>query len=224
MKLLITALTMIFISFSANAISIKNLSEPFVEKWPYLLPNVNYNNIKDMFNKYPDKTKLINFVYSKKTGSSFSNYGYRHKMGEMILNNNINIDIYGGSVELLKKKFGNRNNIKYSFAWKDVDKIYRDYKFSIAIENFTQPEYFSEKIIIPLLCGSIPIYLGCNNIDKYFKDYVIKLSGDLEEDKKLINNILENPDKYYKEIPISEIWNKIHLKNLIHEEFLIKNE
>ena len=47
--------------------------------------------------------------------------------------------------------------------------IYKDYKFSIVIENYIHPEYFSEKIMIPLLCGCIPIYIGCTNINNYFK-------------------------------------------------------
>ena len=38
---------------------------------------------------------------------------------------------------------------------------------------------------------------------------------------KIINKIFpERFDKYWKKIPISEIRNKIHLKNVIHEEFL----
>ena len=73
-------------------------------------------------------------------------------------------------------------------------------------------DYFSEKIMVPLLCGSIPIYLGCKNIDNYFKDYVIHLTGNLNDDITIINNVLANPDNYWKKIPISEIRNKIHLK------------
>ena len=70
------------------------------------------------------------------------------------------------------------------------------------------------------MCGCIPIYIGCKNIDSYFKDYVIHLSGNLNDDIKLLKNILNDPDKYYKKINIEEIKEIVHLKNIIHQEFL----
>ena len=36
------------------------------------------------------------------------------------------------------------------------------------MENKNQYGYITEKIINPLIAGSIPIYWGCKNIDKYF--------------------------------------------------------
>lgn len=142
--------------------------------------------------------KLIKYVYShkqwsmkdKNTGKELLLYGYRYELGNTILQNNIPVDIYGGSTNMLKKMFKNNENIKYGFDWKEINKIYENYKFSIVIENTREPEYFSEKIFIPLLCGCIPIYLGSTNIDNYFKDYVIHLSVN-------INDIFKFNQKYY---------------------------
>lgn len=195
-----------------------NSKPPFIEKWSYLLPLVNFSSINKYVIEYPIKHKIMNIAYSNKTNGIM--YNYRHQIGRHIINNNLDIDIYGHATKLLKKKFGNHKNIKHPFSWENVESIYDKYKFCIAIENSRDPEFFTEKIIIPLLCGCIPLYLGCVNIDKYFKDYVIHLSGNFDQDMKIVNDVLHNPDKYYKVIPIKEIQELIHMKNLIHCEFL----
>lgn len=215
-----------FIGSTKNYLQYSGL--PFIEKMSYQLPHISYKIINNYIENFPKKNKLINYVYShkqwsmkdKNTGKELLLYGYRYELGNTILQNNIPVDIYGGSTNMLKKMFKNNENIKYGFDWKEINKIYENYKFSIVIENTREPEYFSEKIFIPLLCGCIPIYLGSTNIDNYFKDYVIHLSGNINDDFNLIKNIINNPYKYYKKINIEEIKEKIHLKNIIHQEFL----
>lgn len=46
--------------------------------------------------------------------------------------------------------------------------LFLDYQFSLIIENSTQKNYFSEKLIDCLLMKTIPIYYGCVNIDDFF--------------------------------------------------------
>ena len=41
-------------------------------------------------------------------------------------------------------------------------------QFHIAIENVYENNYFSEKLIDCLITGTIPIYCGCTNLEKYF--------------------------------------------------------
>ena len=41
--------------------------------------------------------------------------------------------------------------------------------FHICIENISQKNWFTEKLIDPIVRKSIPIYIGCPNIDSYFK-------------------------------------------------------
>lgn len=197
-----------------------DLPDPFVEKWPYQLSMVSYEKINKFIENHPEKNKIMNLTYSYKNNNDQNLlYYYRHKLGDYILNNDFDIDIYGGSTDNLRNKFGNRTNIKNKFEWDNVSEIYKNYKFCIAIENCRNPEYFTEKIIIPLLCGTIPLYLGCTNIDNYFKDYVIHLKGDFTEDIIIIKDILDNPDKYYKKVNIQEIKEIVHMKNLIFKEF-----
>ena len=150
----------------------KNMSTlPFIEKMSYQLPHISYKIINNYIENFPKKNKLINYVYSwKNPGYPTHLYRYRHNLGKTIIKSNLPIDIYGSSTDGLKKNFPNKENIKYGFDLKDVNKIYENYKFCIVIENTREPEYFSEKIIIALLCGCVPIYLGCTNINNYFKD------------------------------------------------------
>lgn len=43
-----------------------------------------------------------------------------------------------------------------------------DYKFSIAIENTSTPDYWTEKIADCFLSYTVPLYFGATNIDHYF--------------------------------------------------------
>ena len=43
-----------------------------------------------------------------------------------------------------------------------------DYKYNLSIENGKTDNYFSEKFVDPILCLTMPIYYGCNKIDKFF--------------------------------------------------------
>lgn len=50
------------------------------------------------------------------------------------------------------------------------------YRFSVAIENTVHDHYFTEKVMDCWLAGTVPIYFGAQNLDKYFpKDSFIQL-------------------------------------------------
>jgi len=42
-----------------------------------------------------------------------------------------------------------------------------EYRYSLAIENYRGPNYFSEKLTDALLAWSMPIYWGCTNLDEF---------------------------------------------------------
>ena len=193
---------------------LNTLGDPFIEKMSYQLTNIIFNNCIQNF----EKKKNINYVLSNKKhiGDGLL-YNYRHLLLEKICENKLDIDIYGSCTDFIKEK---GDNIKYGFSSDDMLNIYKDYKFSVVIENTIEPEYFTEKIINPLLCGCIPIYLGCKNINNYFKEYIINLTGNLNKDLDIINNILQNPDSYYKKINLEKIKETITFKNVIYENFL----
>ena len=41
------------------------------------------------------------------------------------------------------------------------------YRYSLAVENYSGPDYWTEKLTDCLLAWSMPIYYGCTNIDSY---------------------------------------------------------
>ena len=61
-----------------------------------------------------------------------------------------------------------------------------------------------------------PIYYGAINIDNYI-DNVIKLTGNVSTDIKLLTEICNNPNNYYKIPDLNSINEKISIKNIINE-------
>lgn len=157
-----------------------NLPAPFVERFGYMWHSRPPKEITY-------KPNLMSIVVSEKQFAH--GHIYRHKLVEQIIRNNLPIDIYG------------RGSNKYSYSrtkggFNDAEP-YESYLFSVCIENFQCNHYFSEKIITPLLHNCMPVYLGCKNIDQYF-DNMINLSGNIDDDILLLNEIIKNPESYYK--------------------------
>ena len=125
-----------------------------------------------------------------------------------ILDTDLEIDIYGRGCKYYKDD----KRIKGEF---EDCCLYKNYFYHICIENFSTPHYFSEKIIDPLICGCIPIYYGCQNIDEYFGNSIIKLNNDIDKDIKMLKQIMDN--KVNIVINRKEIIEKINIKNLFYK-------
>lgn len=74
------------------------------------------------------------------------------------------------------------------------------YRFHICMENSTIPYYWTEKFSDPILANSVPIYLGCTNIDDYFdkRGYATFSCDDYPALKSLVSDILRNPESMYQ--------------------------
>jgi len=55
------------------------------------------------------------------------------------------------------------------------------YAYSVIIENVQEPDYFTEKLLDCLICGTIPVYWGAPNISHYFKVDGMVICNDLAE-------------------------------------------
>lgn len=179
-------LTSSFIEYSKKHIGIyfigdnHGLPEPFVEHFAY------------MWHSRPPieitlKNKLMSIIVSEKKFAP--GHLYRHQLVQKIIEYRLPIDIYG------------RGSTQYEYnrvmgQFNDAEP-YENYSFSICIENIVSNDYFSEKIITPLMFNCIPIYLGCKNIEKYLENVII-LKGDIQKDILFIMKILDNPNMYYK--------------------------
>ena len=130
------------------------------------------------------------------------------------------IDIYGYGVELYKNIADAR--IKHPLEKTDIDNFgkepFEDYKFHICIENVISNNYFSEKIINPLLSNNIPIYYGCRSIDKYFNG-IIKLSGNVDEDMNILTQIYHNQSDYKNNNKYESVLETVNLFTHLHNLF-----
>lgn len=175
------------------------LGDPFIERYGFLFY---LNPIKELV----PKNKLMSIMVSEKYDAP--GHKYRHTLVKKILQTTLPIDILGRGVKYYK------DDNRLIGEFKD-DEPYYDYKFHICIENFQLPHYFSEKISTSLVHNTTPIYLGCKNIDIYFPDVVIKLSGDIDNDIQLLTDIISSPEKYMKNIDIKQIKNVLNIENII---------
>jgi hypothetical protein len=220
------------------------------------------------------KPKIMSLIISEKLWTN--GHIYRHIIANEILNTDLPIDIYGRGCFIHKISELRSNEdinmvddrIKGIF---ECEEPYLDYKFHICIENFQLDDYFSEKIINPLVTNTIPIYLGCKNIKKYFPDVVnplqepnfngltetnseskvnspecnegeleilqsevkenaesgegkmiYMLTGNIEDDMKLLRDICEKPEYYEKMIhkDLDHVKEKVSLYRELERLFL----
>ena len=89
------------------------------------------------------------------------------------------------------------------------NKILKDSKFPlfesmfhICIENTTKNNFFTEKLIDCLLCKSIPIYIGCPNINNYFNTEGFIIANSTKDVISKCNDL--TPDFYYSKLNIIE--------------------
>ena len=174
-----------------------NLPAPFIEGNCYLTYNPPLQSLLQ-------KKQLISLMISNKQQQP--GHQYRHVLASHILKTDLPVDIYGRGCT--HGVYQNDHRIKGVFKQYEP---YDGYEFHICIENVQSGHYFSEKIINSLLTDTTPIYLGCKNIDTYFPNNVIKLTGNIEHDMNLICDICINPNKYRKQIDVVEIERKVSL-------------
>ncbi len=129
--------------------------------------------VRDEDCKVYEKTKNISIVASTKVQTT--GHKLRHEIIQKYAER-CGIDVYGHGY----------NSLPYLLE------AYRDYKFTIVIEN-TDKGIISEKLISPMLCGTIPLYWGTNKIHEYFPG--IHQFHDIEQFEKSLYTI-RNPDFY----------------------------
>ena len=106
-----------------------------------------------------DKNKLISIVASNK--SMCRMHVFRKQIAKHLILND-NVDVMGKVVN------------KYV----SCEDIYRDYMYSIAIENTIEPFYFTEKILNCFASKTIPIYIGATRIGDFFNsDGIIQIES-----------------------------------------------
>jgi len=100
----------------------------------------------------------------------------------------------------LKEHFGDKIDLFGRGINEVIDKwdALVDYEFSIAIENSSFEDYFTEKISDCYLAYTYPIYFGCPNITDYFdQNSIINIDiNNLDKSIKIIEKLLSD-DNFY---------------------------
>jgi hypothetical protein len=149
---------------------------------------------------YP-KTQLISFLFSDKQWNGY--HRQRHRIYDM-LKTNTNISFFGS---------GCNNRIPYKIE------AHKDFYFSIVVENSEEEDYFTEKLLDCLLTGTIPIYLGCPTIEKYFNTTSILRFKDPEQLPEILSTL--TPELYLSMLDsVKENFEKA--KQYIYPEHLIQ--
>ena len=137
-----------------------------------------FGNTQCEYNK--PKTKLISMVCSDKEFVE----GHK-KRKELAFSLKGLIDTYG--------KFDGGEFADYESVW-------GDYKFNVAVENYSDGHYFTEKITNCFASRVVPIYWGCPHIGEYFNlDGIIKVDK-LDSVKDIVGLVLRHGDAIYEDM------------------------
>lgn len=119
----------------------------------------------------PKKTKLLSWITSTKT--FLGGHKRRMRFLEAISGKIAELDVLGTRVihitkpEAKKKIADKQRELGFKFV-EDKWAGLAPYTYSLAIENHSGPDYWTEKIADCFLTWTIPIYYGCTNLEDYF--------------------------------------------------------
>ena len=93
----------------------------------------------------------------------------------------------------------------------DEKTVYSGYRFHVAMENYQDGHYFTEKICNCLASKIVPIYYGCPNIGDYFNtDGIVICSSPDDVIRKTKEILYTYEDEYKKRLPaIEENYEKV---------------
>jgi len=142
------------------------------------LNNLYLDELQDLNIK---KNKLISVIVTEK------NLCKEHKIRKEI-------------IEDILKNFGSEIDVfgRDQLFISDKKDALQSYHYHICIENYFGDNFFSEKILDPLLMRSNPIYLGSRNIKKFFDTEFYALSQDKLKNLNLIENILSKKENFFE--------------------------
>jgi hypothetical protein len=142
--------------------------------------------------------KLIELPYFQKSSkiSMISTTKWQHR-NKLVLDLD---NILGNKLDLFGRGWNSDMNLSLNFKGElpnlAKDPGIYDYEYSVAIENSSQFNYFTEKIVDCMLLWSIPIYWGCPNIQAYFPENSYRLIdlNNPEEIVEILNKPIEDKD------------------------------
>lgn len=145
----------------------------------YMVYGVSWLNEK-FYSMYP-KTKACSIVVSEKR--VLAGHILRH---DVVSRYRSKFDLYGRGYNKIESLL----------------QAYADYRFTIVIENTNQDCNLSEKIVTPILCGTIPIYWGCPSVGDTFNEKGLIRFYHIDELKDILDSLTE--EKYQEMLPYAQ--------------------
>jgi hypothetical protein len=127
------------------------------------LTNINEINI--------EKKEMASLIASKL--NQHQGHKMRHMIADYIKECEIDIAVIGRGYKPFKKK---EDGLK-------------SYRYSIIIENSSENDYFTEKIVDSCLLETVPIYWGAPNISEYFDAKGLIICNNIQDIKNAIRNM-----------------------------------
>jgi hypothetical protein len=120
----------------------------------------------------PPKEKMLSAII----GGAMDLPGHRNRYDfiQKVLNTDLPLDLFGKKIKPVNDKL----------------EALESYMFSLAIENNSNPDMWTEKLADCFLSWTIPIYFGCTNLDKYFPEGSF-VQIDINSPNKSIDSIRE---------------------------------
>jgi hypothetical protein len=173
---------------------------------------MNYNVLRPMEEKLPsfEERKLLCMVASNLKFNNFEEelYSTRRKIARFFE------DYPEGTFDLYGRLWEGYRHAKGTIPNK-LDKL-KEYKFNICFENTKQPGYITEKIFDCFVTGTVPIYYGATNVDKYIPKGCYIDYRQFKNEKEMLEYIQKMSKEEYEEY-VSNI--RAYLKSEQAEQF-----
>lgn len=155
---------------------------------------------------YYPKNKFCAYAYTN-CNINFGNVRARENFFD-ILNKLKTVDVLGtchGSTPL--ENINKITDTSSTQGWIQNLELFKPYKFVICFENSFVDGYITEKLVMPMLCGAIPIYMGSNDISEHINIKSIINGRDYESLEELAKDVIniDNNDERYQNI-LKERW------------------
>jgi hypothetical protein len=121
----------------------------------------------------PDTPKTARISIIASTKATSAGHRLRHRIADWSRTAASDLDLLGGGYRRLDDKAAG----------------HLPYAFSVVIENCREEGYFTEKIVDALLCGSVPVYWGAPDIERYFDPRGLVVCRSEDELKEAIRGL-----------------------------------
>lgn len=125
-----------------------------IDHQPAALPWLINKNFEELVDLFPSENKLDKCSWVTTIKHLYEGHEQRLQFLEAAKHKKNIIDLFGRGVNPLKDKY---------------DGIY-PYKYSLAVENYSDKNYWTEKISDVYLSWAMPVYYGCTNLHDFFPE------------------------------------------------------